>query len=105
MRIFASSTLKKYWDNEPNAEQPLKAWLSVAEKAKWNNHNELKKQFGKASIINKKRVVFNIKGNDYTLIVDLEYVKKLIFIVWIGTHAEYDKIKVEDVKYKKSIKN
>ena len=102
MRVFASSTLRKYWENELNAEQPLKAWLSTAEKAQWSNHNELKKQFGKASIINSKRVVFDIHGNKYRLIVDLEYIKKLIFIVWVGTHAEYDKIKVEDAKYKKS---
>jgi mRNA interferase HigB len=101
MRIIAKKTLKQYCENEPIAEQSLKSWFNVVEKAQWANHNELKKQFGKASIINDKRVVFDIHGNKYRLIVDIEYQIKMIFIVWIGTHAEYDKIKVENVIYEK----
>jgi mRNA interferase HigB len=101
MRIIALKTLKSYWAKVPNAEQPLKSWYAATEKAQWKSHNELKEQFGKASIINKKRVVFDIHGNKYRLIVDIEYLIKQIYIVWVGTHAEYDKINVEDVKYKR----
>jgi mRNA interferase HigB len=101
MRIIALRALKTYWAKEPIAEQSLKSWNAAVEKAEWNNHNDLKQQFGKASIINNKRVVFDIHGNKYRLIVDIEYLIKQIYIVWVGTHAEYDKIKVEDVKYKR----
>jgi mRNA interferase HigB len=101
MRIIALRTLKIYWIEEPNSEQALKGWFAVVKKAQWNNHNDLKEQLGKASIINSKRVVFNIHGNKYRLIADIEYKIQQIFIVWIGTHAEYDKINVEDVEYKK----
>ncbi len=102
MRIIAEKTLKIFWEKEePNAEQSLKSWCAAVESAQWSNHNELKEQFGKASIINSKRVVFNIHGNKYRLIVDIEYIKKIVFIVWVNTHSEYDKINVEDVKYKR----
>ena len=101
MRIIALRTLRVFWAKEPNAEQPLKSWYAAVEKAQWSNHNELKEQFGKASIINNKRVVFDIHGNKFRLIVDIEYLIKDIYIVWVSTHAEYDKIKVEDVKYKR----
>jgi mRNA interferase HigB len=101
MRIIALRTLRVYWAKEPLAEQPLKSWYAAVEKAQWENHNELKEQFGKASIINNKRVVFDIHGNKYRLIVDIEYLIKEVYVVWVGTHAEYDKIKVENVKYKR----
>lgn len=102
MRIVAVSFLKNYWTiEEPKSEQSLKSWVSVVKKAQWSNSNDLKEQFGKASIINGKRVVFDIHGNDYRLVVDIEYKIQQIFIVWIGTHPEYDKINVEKIKYKK----
>jgi mRNA interferase HigB len=99
MRIIALKTLKLYWAEEPNSEQALKGWFAVVKKAQWRNHNDLKEQLGKASIINNKRVVFNIHGNKYRLIVDIEYKIQQIFIVWVGTHSEYDKINVEDVEF------
>lgn len=102
MRIIAVSSLKNYWaTEEPKSEQSLKSWIAVVKKAQWSNSNDLKKQFGKASIINGKRVVFDIHGNDYRLVVDIEYTIQQIFIVWIGTHTEYDKINVAKLKYKK----
>lgn len=101
MRVIALKTLKTYWAKETIVEQALKSWYAVVVKAEWNNPNELKEQFGNASIITNKRVVFNIHGNKYRLIVDIEYLVKQIYIVWIGTHVEYDKINVEDVKYKR----
>ena len=105
MRIIAVSSLRNYWlIEEPKSEQSLKSWVAVVKKAKWENHNDLKEQFGKASIINDKRVIFDIHGNKYRLVVDIEYKIQQIFIVWIGTHSEYDKINVEKIAYKRKIK-
>ncbi len=101
MRVIALKTLKTYWAKETIVEQALKSWYAVVVKAEWSNPNELKKQFENASIISNKRVVFNIHGNKYRLIVDIEYSIKQVYIVWIGTHVEYDKINVEDVEYKR----
>lgn len=102
MRIIAISTLRNYWIGNSNSEQSLKAWIQEVEKSNWKNSAELKQKFRNASIINSKRVVFNIKGNDFRLVVDIEYRLKIIFIVWVGTHSEYDKIDVKTVKYVKT---
>ena len=99
MRIFNYSTLKAYWKQYPQAEQQLKAWHTELLKVNWNNSAELKQEFRTASIINNRRVVFNIKGNDFRLIVDIEFSKKSVFIVWFGTHIHYDKINAEKVQY------
>lgn len=102
MRIISRKTLVKFWQNNPISEQPLKAWFEEVKAAKWNNPNELKNHIRNSSVINKKRVVFNIKGNEYRLIVDIEYRLKIVFVLWVGTHKEYDKLKVEEVKYVKA---
>lgn len=102
MRIISRSTLVRFWKKYADAEQPLKSWFDEANNAKWNSPNELKKQYRNASIINNKRVVFNIKGNDYRLVVDVEYKMGIIFIVWVGTHIEYDKIKIMEIRYVKT---
>ncbi len=104
MRIIAVSTLKHFWSSNKLSEQPLKAWYQECGKASWNNSGDLKRQYRNASIINSKRVVFNIKGNDYRLIVDVEFRLKIVFIVWVGTHAEYDKIDAEKIEYDPSNK-
>ena len=80
-------------------EQALKSWYDEVLNALWASPNELKKQYHNASIITKKRVVFNIKGNRYRLVVDIEYKIKIVFIVWIGAHKEYDKLNVKEIKY------
>ena len=102
MRIIAKRTLKQFWERNPLAEEPLKAWFDEAQSASWDSPNELKLQYRSASIIAKKRVVFNIHGNDYRLVVDIEYRLKIIFIVWVGTHGDYDKINVTKVQYVKT---
>jgi mRNA interferase HigB len=102
MRIIARNTLIKFWEVHPDAEQPLKSWFDETQNALWDTPNELKKQFRNASIITKKRVVFNIKGNSYRLIVDIEYRIGIVFIIWIGTHKEYDNINVKEIKYVKA---
>jgi mRNA interferase HigB len=102
MRIIASKTLKIYSQKNKEAEQSLLSWYEEAYKANWKNPNELKTQIRNASVISDKRVVFNIHGNKYRLIVDIEYRLQIIFIVWIGTHKEYDAINAKTVMYVKS---
>ena len=91
MRIIKEKTLTE--------AKSLKAWVFEVKYSIWDNANELKSKYGSASIISSKRVVFNIKGNDYRLIVDIEYKLKIVFVLWFGTHVEYDKIDVKTVSY------
>lgn len=91
-----------YAKKKKEAEQPLLSWHKECSNAYWKNHNDLKQQFGNAPVISNKRVVFNIHGNTYRLIVDIEYYLQIIFIVWIGTHREYDKIDAKNVAYVKA---
>jgi mRNA interferase HigB len=86
MRIIARSTLRKFWQAYPDAEQPLKARFDEASRTDWNSPADIKSIYRNASIIANNRVVFNIKGNDYRLIVHIRYEIKIIFIRFIGTH-------------------
>lgn len=104
MRVIAVKTLKRYWEEYPLAKQSLLAWYEEVEEAEWNSPNTLKKHYRNASIINDKRVVFNIHGNTYRLIVDVEYRLNIIFIVWFGSHKQYDKMNVKKVSYVKTNK-
>jgi mRNA interferase HigB len=102
MRVIAVKTLKLYSKRKKEAEQSLFAWYEDACRAGWKNHNELKEQIRNASVIGDKRVVFNIHGNKYRLIVDIEYRLQIIFIVWIGSHKEYDGIDSKTITYVKT---
>lgn len=102
MRIISRTTLVGFWKRFPDAEQPLKSWFDEVRIAILSSPNELKKQYRNASIITNKRVVFNIKGNSYRLVVDAEYKIGIIFIVWIGSHKEYDKINAKEISYVKT---
>ena len=104
MRIIATSTLKSFWERFPAARQAILAWHEEVEKAMWDSPNELKLQVRNASVISDKRVVFNIHGNTYRLVVDIEYRLKIVFVVWFGTHSEYDKIDIKKVSYDKANK-
>ena len=101
MRIIKERTLSEYCrlGKYEKAEESIKAWIFEVKFSNWDNTNVLKSKYRNASIINSKRVVFNIKGNDYRLIVDIEYKLKIVFIVWFGTHAEYNKINAKTVSY------
>jgi len=101
MRIIKEKTLAKYCElsQYKQAEESIKAWIYEARFSKWNNAAELKAKYGNASILSSKRVVFNIKGNDFRLIVDIEYKLQILFILWFGTHAEYDKIDAKTICY------
>lgn len=104
MRIIAIKTLRDYWREFPLAEQALLAWYQEVENAQWNNPKELKEHYRSASILNDKRVVFNINGNTFRLVIDVEYRLKIIFIVWFGTHNQYDKIDIKTINYVKTDK-
>lgn len=104
MRIIAIKTLKSYWEEYPQAKQALLAWYDETEIANWSNPNELKLQYRNASVINDKRIVFNIHGNSYRLIVDIEYRLKIVFVVWFGSHAQYDMVDIKKVNYAKADK-
>ena len=92
MRIIARSTLKLFWIKYSDAEQPLKSWFEIAKASIWEKPNDIKEVFRSADILSNNRVVFNIKGNKYRLIVSVRYDLKIVYVRFIGTHAEYDKI-------------
>jgi mRNA interferase HigB len=102
MRIIAVNTIKQFWIKYPDCEQALKSWIQETERASWKLPNELKAQFGSASIITGKRIVFNINGNRYRLVVDIEFRLQIIFIVWFGSHEEYDMIDSKTISYVKT---
>ena len=102
MRIISKRTLQLFWKRHASAEQRLKSWCDEAMKANWATPNELKLQFGSASIVSDKRVVFNIHGNTFQLVVDIEFRLQIIFIVWVGTPTEYDNREVREIHYVKT---
>ncbi|MDB5120077.1 MAG: toxin RelE [Sphingobacteriales bacterium] len=102
MRVIAVRTLKDYSVEYQQAEQALLSWYEEASTASWNSPNELKEQYRHVSILTNKRVVFNIHGNSYRLIVDIEYRLKIVFVVWFGTHKQYDHIDAKTVSYVKA---
>ena len=91
-RIFAKSTLRKFWESNPDAEQYLKTWHDTAMNSCWKTPNDVKQTYANASILKEGRIVFNIKGNSYRLVAKFNFGKQWIFIRFIGTHVEYDKI-------------
>ncbi|MNF82961.1 type II toxin-antitoxin system HigB family toxin [Pseudomonas borbori] len=98
MRIIAISHLKAFWEQYPDAEQPLLAWIDEARKANWSSPTEIKEQFRSASILKSRRVVFNIKGNDYRLVTAVAYRFGAIYIKFVGTHRQYDAIDANTVE-------
>jgi mRNA interferase HigB len=98
LRIIARKTLVQAWTKHPTTEQPLKAWFQDAKTAQWDSPEDIRTQYPTASIVGNERVVFNIKGNAYRLVVAVNYSAKIVYIKFFGTHAEYDKINVEEVQ-------
>ena len=97
MRIIAKKILRDFWVRHPDSEQQLKAWFQETSKAEWTSPNKIKIEYLSASFLTDNRVVFNIKGNHYRLIVKINYDYKMIWIRFIGTHAEYDKINAKTI--------
>ena len=92
MRVIAISTLRRFWQRHPTAEIPLRAWYAEARRARWERPADVKANRRNVSVLANNRIVFNIKGNDYRLVVAVRYDKQIMFIRFIGTHAEYDRI-------------
>ena len=98
MKIIAIGTLRSFLTRHPDAEQPLKAWHEEARHARWKTPQGIRNQYASASFVGRNRVVFNIKGNDYRLIVAVAYRFQAVYIKFIGTHAQYDRIDAATVE-------
>lgn len=96
MRIIAKRTLREFWKLYPDAEDPLLAWYREVEKEDWSKPSQVKDKYRSASFVG-DRVVFNIKGNDYRLVVRINYPYRVVYVRFVGTHEEYDEIDVEEV--------
>jgi mRNA interferase HigB len=92
MNVIARKTLVHFWTRNPDSEESLEAWFQEVKLATWANSAELKSRYRTASIIDSARVVFNICGNKYRLVVRVNYLNGTVFIRFIGSHREYDKI-------------
>ena len=92
MRVIAKSTLRPFWVAHPTAESPLRAWHSEAKQANWKTPHDVKARYPSASVLPGNRVVFNIGGNTFRLICHVRYELGIVFIRFVGTHAEYDKV-------------
>jgi mRNA interferase HigB len=97
MRIIAKGTLRAFWERRTSAKEPLLAWYREVEKEDWDSPAKVKEKYRSASVIGDSRVVFNIKGNDYRLVVKINYSYRVVYIRFVGTHAEYDRIDAEEV--------
>jgi len=97
VRVIARMILREYWEKQTDSQSQLETWYKEACKAKWSSPNDIKTEYLKASILKSGRVVFNICGNKYRLIVQTNYIRKWAFIRFIGTHREYDKIDADKI--------
>ncbi len=97
VRIVAKSTLREFWAEHQDAEEPLLAWYREVEKGDWSEPAHVKAKYGNASILRDNRVVFNIKGNDYRLIVKINYPYRMLYVRFVGTHKEYDGVNAEEI--------
>ncbi len=99
MRVIAKSTLFRFWSQPEYSDSKgsLQSWHDEANKANWKTPQDIKEQYRSASICGNNRVVFNIAGNKYRLIVEMQYRAGIAWVKFVGTHAQYDKINVENV--------
>lgn len=105
MKVLVKKTILYYVKKYPMAETPHLMWFNEFSKLEFSNFNELKKVYGNASVVNNNRVVFNIKGNDFRLVVSVNFTQAACYVIWFGTHKEYDKINVEFVSFDITILN
>ncbi len=97
MRIIARRALRDFYEKHPDAKGPIEAWYAEAKKADWGTPARIKALFRNASILKDNRVVFNIGGNKYRLVVKIQFDFRIIFIRFIGTHQQYDRIDAETI--------
>lgn len=102
MRIIAKKILVNFYKLHASSKASLEAWYNEIVDSEWNKPGDVIELFPSADVITGKRFVFNIKGNQYRLVADIEFKLKLVFIVWIGTHAMYNKINVKEINYVKN---
>jgi mRNA interferase HigB len=107
MRIIARRTLREFvraragHKDQPALKTALDAWFNEVSKARWRSTNDVKRLYATASIVTAERIVFNIKGNSYRLVVSVDFEKSIVWIKWIGTHRDYDLIDVTTVEHEK----
>lgn len=94
MNVIALKALRDFWGKHPQAEGPLKAWYALVSKADWSGPADIRSQFNSADFVTDNRVIFDIGGNKYRLIVRVAYLHKRVLIKFVGTHKEYDKIRL-----------
>ena len=97
MNVISKRTIVEFYTKNPQAKTALEVWHSDARKSEWKTPDDIKKVYSSASFLADNRVVFNIKGNDYRLIVHIDYKRKIVRVKFIGTHAQYDKINAEEI--------
>jgi len=97
MNVISKRTLIQFYEKHPQSKATLEVWHSDVRKSTWSSPSDIKQLYSPASFLSDNRVVFNIKGNDYRLIVHIDYLRKIVRIKFIGTHAKYDKINAKDI--------
>jgi len=99
IRVISVKKLKDFWNNPKykDTDQPLRAWYAEAKLSEWKKPSDIKMHYRNASFLANDRVVFNIKGNDYRLVVAIKYEFQIVYICFIGTHKQYDKINAEEI--------
>ena len=97
MRIISKKPLRQFWERHPEAEQPLLAWFREVEQADWGIPSQVMERFPRASIVGSDRVVFRIRGGSYRIVARVFYPGRLVYIRFVGTHDEYERINVEEV--------
>lgn len=97
MRVIAKRRLREFWERHPAAREPLLAWFREVEREDWDTPAAVKAKYRNASIVGGDRVVFNVKGNAFRLVVRIDYAYRVVYVRFIGTHAEYDAVNVKEV--------
>ena len=97
MRVIAQSTLRIFWENHPSAEDSLCAWYEDIERVTWKTPAVIRTAYPTASFLANNRVVFNIRGNHYRIIVHIHYNTQIVYTRFVGTHVEYDRIDAETI--------
>ena len=99
MQVIALRTLRRFWERHPQAQRPLRAWHSLVSRAEWRGPADVKAQFGGTiDFVADNRIIFDLAGNKYRVVVHVAYAYKRILVKFVGTHAEYDRIDVESIR-------
>lgn len=97
MQVIAKKKLSDFWNSHKETQEPLKAWYYETKHANWSKPQDVKEKYGSASLLKNNRIVFNIKGNKFRMVVKINYELKIVFVRFIGTHNQYDKINAEEI--------